>query len=368
MKQIKLLFLIATITASLITESANAKIWRVNNSATGIYGENMGGTATFPVYKQLAAANSANIVMAGDTIHLEGSNRIYEAAVITKKLIIIGPGYFLTENTNTSSNSLQAEIEYITFDDISSSTSSGSQLIGVYVGGGPYGTIIKVSNILIKRCRLDSYISLEYNISDISIIQNYFTEGAGIPVIAPSAYGFPSHVIINNNIIKRLLTLPGNPNYTVEECKNNVFAGPAGTPAIQMYVGYFQNNILVNQNATVILNGVSGPSSNPNISYNISSLASTQFGTAYNNIETNMANLFMNLSSTTDAGYQLKPNVPGTGNGSDGTDRGAFGGLSPANHYTLSGLPPIPVIYEIITSGVAGPAGLPVTIKARTIK
>ncbi len=175
-------------------------------------------------------------------------------------------------------------------------------------------------------------------------------------------------MIINNNIIERTLILPNNSNYTVDECKNNVFAGPSATPAIQMYVGYFQNNILVNQNATVLLNGITGPSSNPNISYNISALASRQFGTANNNTEANMATVFTNLPSNTDAGYQLRANSPASGNGSDGTDRGAFGGLSPANHYTLSGLAPIPVIYEIKTSGVAGPAGLPVTIKARTIK
>ncbi|MEP6844563.1 MAG: hypothetical protein ABI861_01100, partial [Panacibacter sp.] len=51
-----------------------------------------------------------------------------------------------------------------------------------------------------------------------------------------------------------------------------------------------------------------------------------------------------------------------------GTERGVFGGAATINRYTLSGLAAIPVIYQVSTSGVATPTGLPVTIKARTIK
>ena len=365
MKQSIILFLIATMSASLMTTDVYAKIWRVNNNATGTNGENLGGTSNYPVFKQLTDANSDDLIKAGDTIHLEGSNSIYQSVTITKKLVIIGPGYFLTENTNTSINGLQAILSSIYFN----LGSEGSQLIGVHVGSNIYGTSINTSNILIKRCRLDYSINFNYNISDITIVENFFSNVAGTDnIFTINIYGFPTHVTFNNNIVQRILLLPNNPVYTVEECKNNTFAGPAGTPAIQMYVGYFQNNILVNQKSTVILNGITGPSSNPNISYNISALASTQFGTAYNNIEAPGTNLFVNLSSPTDAGYQLKPSSPGSSNGSDGTDRGAFGSLSPANRYTLSGLPPIPVIYGINTSGVAGPSGLQVTIQARTIK
>ena len=50
--------------------------------------------------------------------------------------------------------------------------------------------------------------------------------------------------------------------------------------------------------------------------------------------------------------------------GHDGTDPGPFGGASP---YILSGVPPLPVIYEIDASGFGNQeTGLPVTIKVRS--
>lgn len=367
MKTKQLLFSAVIFTAILFSQRANAKVWRVNNmsnfNGTTLFGDNLGGTDLYPVYKQLSEVNSANIVVSGDTVHLEGSNRVYDGAGINKKLIIIGTGYFLTENPNTSVNGLVSKVYFIIFN----TGSTGSQLIGVHVGSHGSGTSINVSNILIKRCRLDYEIYISFNISDITIVENFFSNDAGgtNSILGWHGSGFASNVIINNNIIERTLILPNNAGYTVSECNNNVFAGPSATPAIQIYVGRFQNNILINQNATVILNGIAGPSSNSNISFNVSSLASTQFGTANNNIEANMANVFVNLGAVGDAGYQLKSGSPVSGNGSNGSDRGAFGG---ANRYVLSGLPPIPVIYEVNTSGVAGPAGLPVTIKAKTIK
>ena len=85
-----------------------------------------------------------------------------------------------------------------------------------------------------------------------------------------------------------------------------------------------------------------------------------------NIVITDISTLFVDPSTnTTDGHYQLKP---GSAAGADGTDRGAFGGLAVTNHYTLSGLAPIPVIYNISTSGVGGSGGLNVSVKARSIK
>ena len=126
----------------------------------------------------------------------------------------------------------------------------------------------------------------------------------------------------------------------------------------------FKNNILKTPSATVNINANKASS---DVSSNTSSSATNQFGTTNNNIViTDMSTLFVDpATNTTDGRYQLKP---GSAAGADGTDRGAFGGLAVTNHYTLSGLAPIPVIYNINTSGVAGSGGLNVSIKARTIK
>lgn len=128
-----------------------------------------------------------------------------------------------------------------------------------------------------------------------------------------------------------------------------------------MNVGSFQNNILKNPSAIVNINN----GTNLNVSFNTAA-SPNQFGTTNNNVVADMTTLFVDPAlNSTDGDYQLRP---GSAPGSDGADRGAFGGVIVQNRYQLSGLAAIPVIYEIQTNGVATPTGLPVTIKARTIQ
>ena len=60
---------------------------------------------------------------------MEGSELIYENADVTKKLIIIGPGYFLDENPKTSNIQLETNIGTINF----SGSSAGSQIMGMHI-------------------------------------------------------------------------------------------------------------------------------------------------------------------------------------------------------------------------------------------
>ncbi|MBO0934419.1 hypothetical protein [Fibrella aquatilis] len=342
-------FLLTALVGTFATQQAEAKIWRVNNR---------GFSATFTT---LQAANNSNLVVPGDTIHLEGSPDLYAGAVLNKRLIVIGPGYFLDENPATSTTVLAAIIAGFDLNK----GSEGSQLIGLHVGKNSAGISINTSNILIKRCRIDYEIGVTYGISDIRIVQNFFAGSNTSSLLQANSASFPANVIFNNNICQKTLILQDG--YTMLECRNNVFDCPAiaGKPSIKMNVGSFQNNILKNPNANVSING----GSNLNVSYNIGG-SPNQFGTANNNIVvTDFTTLFVDpATNTTDGDYQLKPNSPGSNNGSDGADRGAFGGLSVTSRYTLSGVAPIPVIYEISSSGVAGPNGMNVSIKARTIK
>lgn len=355
---IEMLMLIITIVAGL---RAEAKIWRVNNNANATNGSNFGGTVSFPVFQQLFgtatnSANGSNLVQNGDTVHLEGSTNDYTGGTLTKSLVIIGPGYFLNENPNTSNNLLPAKLDHLQFN----AGSSLSQLIGINVGGDGNGITINVSDIVIKRCRVEFDITLKFGISNIQIVQNFFSTVRTTSMITADNDGFPTDVVFNNNIVLGTLILPVG--YTMLECRNNVFAGPsiAGNPSLRMYVGSFQNNIMTNPAATTNING----GTNLNVTYNTGSSAS-QFGGGTGNIViADMTTLFV-TSGTSDSKYQLKP---GSAAGSDGTDRGAFGGLGVPSRYSLSGLAPVPVIYEINTSGVATPSGLDVNIKAKTIK
>ncbi len=62
-----------------------AKIWRINNNA-GVNADFAG----------LAAAFSNPALQNGDTIHIEGSSIAYLPASFSKRLVLIGPGYFLS--------------------------------------------------------------------------------------------------------------------------------------------------------------------------------------------------------------------------------------------------------------------------------
>jgi hypothetical protein len=364
----KLLVATGVTMAMLYCLEATAKIWRVNNrsnyNGTTLWGDNFGGSATYPVFKELNQANTSNLIhpSVGDTIYIEGSPQTYSGATITKKLVIIGPGYFLEQNPN-SSNDRQAA----TFtDDIEFETgSAGSELIGVQFNSRDPNIIIRTGNITIKRCFLEDRIHLERDISNIYILQNFFsnTHASTSTALYIQTNADVTDIYFNNNVCRRSLIIPDN--NSIFECKNNVFdltAIPNGY-SIEMIASTFQNNILKNPTATVRLVGGT-------ISHNISASVTNQFGTANNNIVvTDMGSLFVDPApNSTDGDYKLQQTQPANYSGSDGTERGAFGGASVLNRYTLSGLPAIPVIYEVNTSGIATQAGLEVNIKARTIK
>lgn len=375
MKKAISFFAICAMLCMLTTQTATAsRTWRVNilsnyNGST-LYGENMGGTSDNPVFSQLTQPNTLNTVQNGDTLHLEGAVDTYDPVVLVKKLTIIGAGYYLPDNPNTSNNLLETKLSYITLSSTANSSSQGSQLIGVHVTSSNGISISNISDITIKRCRIDYDIYVGYANSGIRILQNFFANTTSTAsAISISSNGFPADFIFNNNICQRTLLLFNGANvYVADQCKNNVFDCPAltgGSPSIKLFCNSFLNNILKTTAATVeINNNVQGS----NVDYNISASAAGQFGTTLNNlVVTNQSTLFIS-SLSPDGRYQLLAGSQGIANGSDGGDRGAFGGIAPQNKYTLSGLGPIPVIYDIRTSGIADATGLPVTIKARTIK
>ncbi|MEP6466037.1 MAG: hypothetical protein ABJB05_07010 [Parafilimonas sp.] len=341
---------------------ANAKIWRVNNKSnfngTSLYGDNFGGTSAYPVFNEINNAVGWASVNNSDTLYVEGCVTAYIAATITKKLTIIGPGYFLNENPKTSNDLLTAQIGSISFN----TGSAGSQLIGVsIVHIYPYSLHLNANNITVKRCWIADPLHIGSGISDIYILENFFSNSqTSTALVLDYPYDLTTDLVFNNNVSQKTLIWSGS----IQQCNNNVFDGPASMLNLQFTTPEFTNNILKSTNASVDING----GSKEKISYNIGTL-STQFGTTNNNkIVANMSSLFV-PSGTSDGMYKLKANSAGSSNGSDGTDRGAFGGSVVANRYTLSGLAAIPVIYKLTTSGVATQSsGLSVTISAKTIK
>ncbi|HRC33120.1 MAG TPA: hypothetical protein PK736_06725 [Bacteroidia bacterium] len=381
MKKINLFTTVAAILIALnfmSVQNANARIWRINvlsnYQANGPWGDNFGGNASNPVFKNIGDAHSnTNLVQNGDTLYLEGCPQgvSFPGVTITRPLVIIGTGYYLTINANTSNDLLQSRLVYIYFN----AGSAGSQIIGVELTGS-YNTQVNTDNITIKRCYINSSTNIFVlnNVKDININQNFFdnTNSNTNSGITFSSYNAPgAGLTIRNNIFKRtLLVRSGNTIYDVAKCDNNIFDCPylAGGSVI-MKCASFKNNII--KTPAITLNINEGISSSK-VAYNTIA-TQTQLDTAagYNNkylSVANMSNLFVTPTASIDGNYRTKGNIYDY-KGNDNAPRGAFGGASVTARYTLSGNAAIPIVYDISTTGVATQAnGLQVIIKARSIK
>ena len=376
MKKTQLLIITTIILSSVfVTSEAGATIWRVNNrsnyNGSTLYGENFGGSAAYPVFAQINQAVAFAIVNSGDTLHVEGSTTTYDFSTITKKLVIIGTGYLLTDNPKTSNTSLETKISRIVFN----SGSASSQLIGVsmVLAGNVADAVVyvNVNGVVIKRCRIDVGVQFGTSLADIYILQNYFSNTSVTNALQTNGNVFfvpPTEITFNNNICRKTLTWGdplANPTtlWPILQCNNNVFDGPdnLATPNLAFSTGEFKNNIIMPVKAKVNISASAGM-----IAYNIGTL-STQFGTTDNNLVVAAITSLFISSTSTDGAYQIANGSQANNTGSDGTDRGAFGGAAVINRYTLSGLAAIPVIYQITSSGATF-TNLPVTISARTIK
>ena len=320
MKKLLLLSVAATLTCSL----SFAKIWRVNN--------NIGITANFTT---LQAAHDG--AAAGDTVYLESSPTSYGGLNCTKKLAIIGTGYFLDVNAGLQAFVLSSKVDGITFN----TGSGGSTLEGVSTGSNVIS--IYANDIVIRRNYIGAFNSTDpiYYTGSVNIYSGasniFITQNYGLSITNNSA---STGILISNNLI----ALPSyygegstgnciqlNPN-TVAIIKNNIFR--RGT--VNAYNSNITNNIL-------FLGYLAG--SGNLISNNIGS--GTQFGSTDGNKQNiDMATVFESTGSY-DAYFKLKAGSPAIGAGYGSTaitpvDCGMFGG---SGSYVLSGIPAIPSIY-----------------------
>jgi hypothetical protein len=326
---------------SLFWLGANATSWRVNN--------NPAIDADFTTFEAAVAGASA-----GDTLYMEGSNFTYGECTLTKPLVIIGPGYYLTENDSTQVSNLEANFESFYID----STASGSQIYGCHFDDN---VRISGSNVIFARNWIYGesgygqgiYVGHDNDVVNCSIIQNFCNniEG-GYYSYDPVAH----NTLIANNIIYGSIDFNSN--------ATNVIYNNVVHTKISVYNSIVKNNI---QYASGY--GTFGFVENEGIifEYNMTIEATPPPGTG-NIANIDPVEIFADYEETlgfsTDGKWQLKEGSPAIGAGENGTDCGAFGGTSP---YILSGLPAVPHIYEALvpTSGSAA-SGLPVTIKVKS--
>lgn len=163
-----------------ICGAANATILRVSNV-----------TNSGAPYSEISQAISA--AEEGDTIMVDGSNTSYGNITLTKRVVMIGPGYLLNDNGKVNEGSPSAQIGTVSSNY---NAANGSILMGLDITG-----LITFSqpNMVITRCRIANDIQIVASATNCIVHQNYFTDG-GVSSSNPTntfAYGTQ----ITNNII-----------------------------------------------------------------------------------------------------------------------------------------------------------------------
>jgi hypothetical protein len=343
-------FLLAAMTANL----ANATVHRVNNTP--------GVDADF---NNLATAISTAI--AGDTLYVEGSNSSYGTVTLDKKLILVGPGNFLTINDSTQALKQVAEISNLTFN----TGCDGSVIYGMYINGR---VDINEDSVSLYRNRIyytssGNMIDLQNGVKNIVIAQNHIHSNYTTNVVMFINDNCTGILIANNWISQDQSSEFGlsyncysssymaiEDQYTNSEVTylNNVIRGNWECDyAIAI------NNIhvagCIYHTGTVFYN---------NIGYNSNLPAGNG-----NQINVSMATVFERSGVNwyqDDNWWKLAAGSPALGAGVNGEDCGMFGGgLS----YVLSGMPPIPAIFEADVPATANKTnGMNVEVKSMSHK
>ena len=350
------LFLLALV----LFNSAQAKIWRLNNN----------GNSPIPAIVAdftgtLQAVHDNASVVSGDTIHIEQSPLNYGNCIFTKRLVVIGSGYFLNKNPNTQvSTDYGSSVGTLTFYN---NNAAGSHVYGLTTGIVYMG----VNNLLIARCNLTTYVYIGNastgDLDGMTLRQSYF-----------------NGVVPNNQYVLRNNT--GTGQITNMDISNNIFLHTANyvfAVVLDAKVsGLFKNNVInayygVNIQNFYVLNNIgfsAGNSANTFtncvVEYNTGMVAGMYAAPSGTNNTIGLGNQTKTVAqiallggTSTDNSFSLAVASECIGAGKSGTDCGAFGGDYP---YKLSGIAPVPNIYGVTIAPIAaGSSSISVTVSAK---
>lgn len=326
-----------------------AKSWRVNNN---------------PEIKAdfLTLADAHISANDGDTIYLEPSLKCYDGFSWNKRLVLIGTGFFLSENFVVENNIQSAVVcGDITFVQ----GSEGSVMMGISMWNNTVN--IKASHLQIKRNLIKNLAfprQAGTRLNNLFITQNYLNSVYGGSYAGTDF--FVDDLIFTNNIVVYEMYFYYNrfkddcPCYSQAlngQITNNVFLGDFSLESCQIKNNIFckialSNNFLKHSYYNNLEENIFAkvlPWSDT-INYKI---------TAGNIDNVNMTNLFVGGASP-DAKWQIKS----TSTLPIKDKCGVFEGLTP---YVLSGIPDIPSIYYLNVPFTGKKTnGLNVTIKAKS--
>ena len=322
---IKTNLLVTVALMALTVTTATAKSWRINNDA------NMK-----PDFVNINAAMASDNVQPGDTLYLDAGCTIATDQEITKRVTVIGTGYFRPDAPHALaglSKILKISADYTKIEGL---------LLNEEVR-------VNAQYVVIERCKVyhvnlcsDSYAM--YNAREAVIRQCYIVQGihgwdksSVCPYysnfvtiencILAEGYSYIKDLVsptIRNNIIYQTWNINGNTgSYNLQNIDN----------------GIIQNNIIINRvDAAMTFKNIANSIVTNNVIF-----GSTENFPAYaadNLFVDNREGIFTKEGTwEVDTYYQLAENSPAKGYGILGgvaVDCGAFGGPNP---YVLNGLP-----------------------------
>ena len=290
---------IVFLAALCFTMGAYANILRVNNVDSSA------------PYASIAAAVAA--AADGDTIMVDGTSVDYDDVTINKRLVVIGPGYWLRKNEIATEAAQDATIGAIT------TTQEGTVLMGLQ----PRNITINASKTIVKRCCITEGISISKDAANCVIHQNFIGGDVG------AGYDNTFYHQITNNIFGNVGCKGVNESYIAYNTSYNHWGESFWNSAnckIEKNI-FYTNDINVGDGNTIQDNYI--------------------VGNAYQDIQT-------------DKDVRDCP-LPQEANG-----YGAFAGNDP---YVISGIPAGPMIEELtIPTSVEEGSVMEVTIKFGTAK
>lgn len=291
---------------------SHATSWRINSIAN-----------RHAHFTDINAAMSSSEVQDGDTLYLDPGCTLTSNQTVSKRVTIIGTGYFLPEGTHQLAT-VNANITL---------KSAYAKVVGLQMTKIVY---IGADNVTLERCNIGKVQTTGTTAQFATIRQCYFSngmiKGAGMTNTSSAHWTIENCIIIytdNYDPIQYLYFPIIRNNYI----RPNYSKGSASVAYVSD--GIMVNNICINtkfvENANpyemtdcVITNNV----------FHIASLKDTYPNNVF--IDENTEEAVFALEGTNDQLYQLKADSPAKGAATDGGDCGPYGGAHP---YVPSGYP-----------------------------
>ncbi len=334
----------------LLSLTVHAAKFRVNNELV----------ASGSLYTSFASAQAA--ASSGDTIYMEGTVTNYGTMTLTKKLIVIGPGYDQGYNPKTLQGGKNAYATQIIFVV----GSSNSVVMGMYTGSMKIAehniTVMRnyiayngVQNWAIQFPGDTAYLNPVVIQNLFYLQQDYHVFGLGGGSTAVANMIFQNNIVYHAGIGNGDLFERNHGNITSALIENN-------TLRISRFTALGIGTIIRN-NIVQFTNTGNNPPFATNLSNNYTNRPTWSNCVSCSTSVDMTTGFYVTNAISTDGLFQLVNATAAKTASSVGGEIGAFGGNIP---YVLSGLPTVPSIYDIIMPGVGTSAGgLNVTIKAK---